>query len=622
MQFNRDGVDFTIPSLEGEEGGDVARQQKLDKQRALMEQKMKQKQRQQGMVMAGGGARARPASSKHYQQGSKPATGSQPSFTSSIHSSETGSLHLSTFNTSNTSHISGISSIHSGSDITNMTPAKPSTQIRYLTPATKSHSETDSTNDSQDYNDASSVKNVKPAKPYLRTTTCDTSSNSVRMVTPINPHPEDDNTHPESTDAGFSTSTDGPIASSPHLKPRLSNSSGSSGKYSITTDDHPLISPIRVKPFSKFSKNPPLPNNEDTIVATSSGLPFLIAKKPGDSILEDGGGESAAAKLQALGVASSVGYESESDSEDEENGDTSSTATYTPDHLENATPIAPKLHSTIQTTEQDLHALGIILHPDGDRIINLNEFVMKPAPEGVCIKCRVQREKKGMERSMYPSYFLFLEMEASNKKLFLMAARKRKRSRSSNYLISTNSKDLTRKGENFVGKLRANFLGTSFSVYDNGAKPSSHGAPHRRQELAAVHYETNVLGFKGPRKMTAIIPAMNLDHQRIPIYPRHENDTLLDRWKRKNMKDILQLHNKHPVWSDETQAYVLNFHGRVTHASVKNFQLVHSADEDYIVLQFGRISEDLFTLDYNFPMCAFQAFSIALSSFDSKLACE
>ena len=32
------------------------------------------------------------------------------------------------------------------------------------------------------------------------------------------------------------------------------------------------------------------------------------------------------------------------------------------------------------------------------------------------------------------------------------------------------------------------------------------------------------------------------------------------------------------VISQETQAYVLNFHGRVTQASVKNFQLVHSAD--------------------------------------------
>ena len=40
------------------------------------------------------------------------------------------------------------------------------------------------------------------------------------------------------------------------------------------------------------------------------------------------------------------------------------------------------------------------------------------------------------------------------------------------------------------------------------------------------------------------------------------------------------------------------------------------------MLQFGRIFEDEFTMDYNFPMNAVQAFAITLSSFDSKLACE
>jgi len=43
---------------------------------------------------------------------------------------------------------------------------------------------------------------------------------------------------------------------------------------------------------------------------------------------------------------------------------------------------------------------------------------------------------------------------------------------------------------------------------------------------------------------------------------------------------------------------------------------------DYIVMQFGRVAEDVFTMDYRYPMCAVQAFAIALSSFDSKLACE
>lgn len=44
------------------------------------------------------------------------------------------------------------------------------------------------------------------------------------------------------------------------------------------------------------------------------------------------------------------------------------------------------------------------------------------------------------------------------------------------------------------------------------------------------------------------------------------------------MNDLVELHNKTPIWNEETQSYVLNFHGRVTQASVKNFQIVHSND--------------------------------------------
>ena len=33
--------------------------------------------------------------------------------------------------------------------------------------------------------------------------------------------------------------------------------------------------------------------------------------------------------------------------------------------------------------------------------------------------------------------------------------------------------------------------------------------------------ETNVLGFKGPRKMSVIIPGMNMDHERVSIRPRN-----------------------------------------------------------------------------------------------------
>jgi tubby and related proteins len=94
----------------------------------------------------------------------------------------------------------------------------------------------------------------------------------------------------------------------------------------------------------------------------------------------------------------------------------------------------------------------------------------------------------------------------------------------------------------------------------------------------------------------------------------------------------------------ETQSFVLNFNGRVTQASVKNFQIVHDNDckfglgsiicthiklhyltldsVDYIVMQFGKIDQDAFTMDFRYPLSPVLAFAIALTSFDAKLACE
>ncbi|XP_014352272.1 tubby protein homolog isoform X1 [Latimeria chalumnae] len=252
---------------------------------------------------------------------------------------------------------------------------------------------------------------------------------------------------------------------------------------------------------------------------------------------------------------------------------------------------------------------------------NLEEFVLQPASQGVTVKCRVTRDKKGMDRGLYPTYYLHLD---NDKKVFLLAGRKRKKSKTSNYLISVDPTDLSRGGGNFIGKLRSNLMGTKFTVFNNGSSPDrTHGdSASVRQELAAIVYETNVLGFKGPRKMIVIIPGMNSDDERVPIRPRNDNEGLLAKWQSKTMENLIELRNKTPVWNNETQSYVLNFHGRVTHASVKNFQIVHENDPDYIVMQFGRVADDAFTMDYSYPMCAVQAFAIALSSFDGKLACE
>jgi len=122
--------------------------------------------------------------------------------------------------------------------------------------------------------------------------------------------------------------------------------------------------------------------------------------------------------------------------------------------------------------------------------------------------------------------------------------------------------------------------------------------------------------------MTVIIPALKDGATRHTWRPEAPNDSILERYNSNNYAGMVILQNKTPVWNEETQSYVLNFHNRVRQASVKNFQLIHPDDPEYIIMQFGRVSDDSFTMDFQYPMCVLQAFAIALSSFDNKLACE
>lgn len=42
---------------------------------------------------------------------------------------------------------------------------------------------------------------------------------------------------------------------------------------------------------------------------------------------------------------------------------------------------------------------------------DLENFVMSPAPQGVTVKCRVTRDQRGMDKSLYPLYYLHLDNE-------------------------------------------------------------------------------------------------------------------------------------------------------------------------------------------------------------------
>ena len=114
-------------------------------------------------------------------------------------------------------------------------------------------------------------------------------------------------------------------------------------------------------------------------------------------------------------------------------------------------------------------------------------------------------------------------------------------------------------------------------MFDRNWLPSSMFVTHL-ESVISIHIQcfqdTNVLGFKGPRKMTILIPGIydpkcslrgqretaKGEEEREPFIQKQfrpvvDKDALIERYKRKNMGDIVALHNKSPVWNEGFSAY-------------------------------------------------------------------
>ncbi|KAJ6915982.1 tubby-like F-box protein 5 [Populus alba x Populus x berolinensis] len=291
------------------------------------------------------------------------------------------------------------------------------------------------------------------------------------------------------------------------------------------------------------------------------------------------------------------------------------------------------------------------------------------------IQCFIKRDTA---TSTFLLYYGLVPSEGENDKL-LLAARKIRRATCSDFIVSLVSDDFSRASNTYVGKLRSNFLGTKFTMYDceptfevptqtqhaNRISRRFHSRqvsprlPACNYSIGTITYELNVLRSRGPRRMHCMmhsIPMSSIEEGGTVPTLTSLTETFGGRFPhlstskgKESVSDIsspspsqspvltqgseepLVLKNKAPRWHEQLQCWCLNFRGRVTVASVKNFQLVaavesfhnvSSADQERVILQFGKIGKDIFTMDYRYPLSAFQAFAICLSSFDTKPACE
>uniref|UniRef100_M8CL48 Tubby C-terminal domain-containing protein n=2 Tax=Aegilops tauschii TaxID=37682 RepID=M8CL48_AEGTA len=305
----------------------------------------------------------------------------------------------------------------------------------------------------------------------------------------------------------------------------------------------------------------------------------------------------------------------------------------------------------------------VVRVPEASAKLTFPISLKQPGPKDVTLNCFIRRNRT---TQTYYLYIGLTEALADDGK-FLLAARKCRKPTYTDYLIYLDMGDMSKGSSTYIGKLRSNFLGTKFTVYD--AHPPYDGAivsksrsarviglnqvsprvPAGNYPVSHISYELNVLGSRGPRRMNCVMssipasaveeggkaptqtefPLGNLDSfPSIPFF-RSKSARIDSAPAQAQDEEKLVLKNKSPRWHEQLQCWCLNFRGRVTVASVKNFQLVASdengaagQEHDMVILQFGKIGKDLFTMDYRYPISAFQSFAICLSSFDTKIACE
>lgn len=198
-----------------------------------------------------------------------------------------------------------------------------------------------------------------------------------------------------------------------------------------------------------------------------------------------------------------------------------------------------------------------------------------PGPQDAPLRCRIVRTRSGTLRS-YDSFAVYTDGPTSS---FLLAARKRKKSKNPHYIISLDALNMVRQSPAYCGKLRGNFIGTEFTALDTASNPDksvsgiyNHLAflvkrpPSLREstqiyilslhydafaeacgprvfcgwteeiifagrkygdvrsELVGVMYGLNVMGSGGPRKMTAMLPRPGTNDQKGSRFLQTEQD--------------------------------------------------------------------------------------------------
>ncbi|KAE8697296.1 Tubby-like F-box protein 6 [Hibiscus syriacus] len=292
----------------------------------------------------------------------------------------------------------------------------------------------------------------------------------------------------------------------------------------------------------------------------------------------------------------------------------------------------------------------IVKNPEQCGRLTFPISLKQPGPRESPIQCYIRRDRA---TSTYLLFHGLMPSEGSRDKL-LLAARKVRRATCTDFVVSLFTI--------YDGQSPCDWIIPSTTTRSSRRFYSKQASPKLSSSncnICTITYELNVLRTRGPRRIHCIlhsIPVSAIQEGGTAPTPlafgKSSDEQLFSLTSSKGKEPVtdtsspslpatpvialesgepLTLKNKAPRWHEQLQCWCLNFKGRVTVASVKNFQLVAAVEpshnvpleeQEKVILQFGKIGKDIFTMDYRYPLSAFQAFAICLSSFDTKPACE